>query len=83
MPIQKPFYGFNSEAVVSEGVITLLMILGTSPRHLNLMTDFMVVRVPFVHNMILGRPCMRITKAVLSIYHLIMKFATKVSIGKV
>lgn len=64
-------------------VITLPMTLGTSSGHLNLMIDFIVVKFPLTYNMILGRPCMRMVRAVLSTYHLVMKFPIETSIGEV
>lgn len=64
MPMQSPLFGFNGEAVVLEGITTLPMTLGTNPRHLILMIDFMVVKVPSTYNMILGRSTMRMTEAI-------------------
>lgn len=56
------------------------MILKTFPRHLNLMIDFMVMKVASIYSMILARPFMRMAKVVLSTYHLVMKFPTKARI---
>lgn len=83
MPIQSLLYGFNKEAVVPKGVITLSIMLGTPPRYLNLVLDFMVLKVPSAYNMILGSLCMRMAKVVLSGYHLVKKFLMKASIGEV
>lgn len=66
MPVQSPLYGFNGEIVVHERIIILPMMLGTPLCHLNPMFNFMVVKVPFAYNMILGRQCMRMTNVVLS-----------------
>lgn len=82
-PAQSYLYGFIGEAVVPKGVITLSIMLGISPYHLNLMIDFIVVKVPSEYNMSLGRQFMRIAKEVLSTYHLVMKFPTKKGIGEV
>lgn len=66
MPVHSPLYGFNGEAIVPKGIITLPMTLGTMPKHLNLMIDFMVIKVPSVYKMVLGRLYMRMEKVVLS-----------------
>lgn len=47
MPIYSPLYKFNGEVVIHEGIITLLIALESFAKHLNLMIDFMVVKVPF------------------------------------
>lgn len=62
MSIHSPLYGFNEHVVVPNGIIILHMMLGNPPRHFNLMINFMVVKVPSAYNMILGRPCIRMTK---------------------
>lgn len=74
MPIQSLYYGFNGEAVLPKRIITLPLMLGTPPHHLNLMIDFIVVKVSFSHNMIMDRPCIRMTKVVVSSCQLVMKF---------
>lgn len=83
VPVQYPLYNFNREAIISEGVITLPMTLGITPRHLNLKINFLVINVPSVYNMILSRPCMKMAKALLFTYHLVMKFPIKAGIGEV
>lgn len=45
VPIQCPLYGFNGDVVMPIGVITLLVTLGTPPKHLNLLLEFLVVKV--------------------------------------
>lgn len=65
------------------GVISFLITLGTSPSHLNLIIDFLVIKVPAGYNVILRRPCMRMAKAVMSTYHLVMKFHTEEGIKEV
>lgn len=47
------------------------------------MLDFLVIKVAFVYNMILGRHCIKMAKVVISTYHLVMKFLIKVGIEKV
>lgn len=66
-----------------EGTITLPMMLGTPRHHLNLIINFMAVRVCSLYNIILGKPCMIMVKAILSTYYLVIKFLTKVGAEKV
>lgn len=80
MPIQSPLYSFNGEVIMPKGVITLHVTLGMTPKHLNLIIDFMVFKVSSAYNMMFSRPCMRMEKAILSTYHLVIKFLTKSSI---
>lgn len=55
------------------------MTLETAPKHLNLMIDFVVVKVPSMYNIILGQ----IAKVVLSTDHFIIKSLTEASVRKV
>ena len=44
---------------------------------------FLVVDCSFAYNAVLGRPTLNSWKTVTSIYHMIIKFPTKYSVGKV
>lgn len=59
------------------------MTLEIAYKLLNLMIDFIVVKVTLRYNMILTRLCMRMAKVVLSTYHLVMKFLIEAGIRKV
>ncbi|KAL0414905.1 UNVERIFIED_CONTAM: Retrovirus-related Pol polyprotein from transposon opus [Sesamum radiatum] len=48
-----------------------------------MMVRFLVVDTPFAYNVILGRPSLNAFSAVVSTYHLKMKFPTKAGIGEV
>ncbi|XP_058092442.1 uncharacterized protein LOC131238868 [Magnolia sinica] len=50
---------------------------GEGQHQVTLLVDFLVVNVPSVHNVILGRPSLNATRTVVSIYHLMMKFPVK------
>lgn len=82
-PVQNPSYDLNRKAVVPKGSITLTMILGRAPRHLNLVVNFILVKVPFVYNMILSKPFIRMARVVLSTYHLVLKFPTTEGVSEV
>ncbi|KAK3005471.1 hypothetical protein RJ639_016337 [Escallonia herrerae] len=72
-----PLYGFSNHPV-AVGVA-----IGTPPTQANCMPDFMVVKVPSAYNAILGRPALNQLQAVVSTYHLKMKFPMGHGIGEV
>ncbi|KAK3020511.1 hypothetical protein RJ639_045453 [Escallonia herrerae] len=67
----------------AEGIIALPVAIGTPPAQANFMLDFVVVKVPSAYNAILGRPALNMLQAVVSTYHLKMKFPTEHGIGEV
>ncbi|KAK3018135.1 hypothetical protein RJ639_004893 [Escallonia herrerae] len=78
-----PLYGFSNHPVTVKGIIALLVAIGTPPMQANFMLDFVVVKVPSTFNGILGRPALNWLQAVVSTYHLKMKFPTEHGIGGV
>ncbi|KAK3013084.1 hypothetical protein RJ639_008975 [Escallonia herrerae] len=80
--MDSPLYGFSNHSVAVEGIIALSVTIGTPPTQANLMLDFMVVKVPSAYNAILGRPTLNQLQAVVSTYHLKMKFPMKNEIGE-
>ncbi|KAK3029305.1 hypothetical protein RJ639_040141 [Escallonia herrerae] len=76
-------YGFSNHSVAVEGIITLPIAIGTPPIQANLMLDFVVVKVPSAYNAILGRPALNQLQAMVSTYHLKMKFPTENGIEEV
>ncbi|KAK3038717.1 hypothetical protein RJ639_028324 [Escallonia herrerae] len=78
-----PLYGFSNHPVAAEGIITLPVAIGTPSAQANFMLDFVVVKVPSAYNAILGRPALNQLQAVVSTYHLKMKFPTEHGIGEV
>ncbi|XP_058103417.1 uncharacterized protein LOC131246984 [Magnolia sinica] len=80
-PVKTPLHDFAEERVISEGVISLPMTAEEGQHQVTLMVDFLVVNVPSVHNVILRRPSLNAMRAVVSTYHLIMKFSAKGGIG--
>ncbi|KAK2996935.1 hypothetical protein RJ639_026503 [Escallonia herrerae] len=81
--MEAPLYGFSNHPVAAEGIIALPVAIGTPPAQANLMLDFVVVKVPSAYNAILGRPALNRLQAVVSTYHLKMKFSTEHGIGEV
>ncbi|KAK3013410.1 hypothetical protein RJ639_008269 [Escallonia herrerae] len=78
-----PLYGFSNHPVAAEGIIALSVAIGTPPAQANFMLDFVVVKVPSAYNAILGRPALNQLQAVVSTYHLKMKFPMEHRIGEV
>ncbi|KAK3043359.1 hypothetical protein RJ639_002661 [Escallonia herrerae] len=78
-----PLYGFSNHPVAAEGIIALPVAIGTPPAQANFILDFVVVKVPSAYNAILGRPALNQLQAVVSTYHLKMKFPTEHGIGEV
>ena len=69
-----PLYGFTRESVIPEGTIKLAITI---------VIDFLVINCPPTFNGVLGRPLLRILKAVISIHCLTMKFPTITRMGQV
>jgi hypothetical protein len=66
--------GFTGEKVLLVGTISLLLTAGSAPREKTVMADFLVVDRPSAYNAIVGRPTLNKLMAVMSTYHLKMKF---------
>ncbi|KAK3017191.1 hypothetical protein RJ639_007842 [Escallonia herrerae] len=78
-----PLYGFSNHPVAAEGIIALPVAIGTPSAQANFMLNFVVVKVPSAYNAILGRPALNQLQAVVSTYHLKMKFPTEHGIREV
>ncbi|KAK2997223.1 hypothetical protein RJ639_025262, partial [Escallonia herrerae] len=81
--IDTPLYGFSNHPVACEGIIALPVTVGAPPNQAKLMLDFVVVRVPSAYNAILGRTALNQLRAVVSTYHMKMKFPTENGVGEV
>ncbi|KAL2235165.1 UNVERIFIED_CONTAM: Retrovirus-related Pol polyprotein from transposon opus [Sesamum indicum] len=82
-PVNSPLVGFGENEVDSLGTIELPVSIGDEPRRKTLMVKFLVVNTPFAYNVILGRPGLNTFRAIVSTYHLRMKFPTHVGVGEV
>ncbi|KAL2238352.1 UNVERIFIED_CONTAM: Transposon Ty3-G Gag-Pol polyprotein [Sesamum indicum] len=82
-PVRSPLVGFGGGEVDSLGTIELPVSIGDEPRRRTLMVKFLVVETPFAYNVILGRPGLNSFRAIVSTYHLRMKFPTPAGIGEV
>ena len=82
-PSPTPLYGFAGKKVIPEGSIELPISIGQTEHQKALMVRFLVVDTPSVYNIILGRPTLNALKAVVSTYHLLMKFPVAGGVGEV
>ena len=65
-----------------EGAITLPVTVGTEPYQKILRLTFLVIKVPSAYNAILGHPGLNAFRAVVSTYHLLVKFLTPYGVGE-
>ena len=75
-PISAPLVGFTRTSVSIEDAIVLPVTIGTEPYQKTLRLTFLVVKVPSAYNAILEHPGLNAFRAVVSTYHLLMKFLT-------
>ncbi|GMN54123.1 hypothetical protein TIFTF001_023250 [Ficus carica] len=80
-PAKTPLYGFAGDCVRAAGTVRLPVTIGDGREKATRMVEFIVVDRPSVYNVILGRPTLNALKAVVSTYHLAMKFPTGNGIG--
>ncbi|XP_011075717.1 uncharacterized protein LOC105160151 [Sesamum indicum] len=82
-PVKTPLVSFGGSEVTSFGTIKLPVCMGDEPKRKTLMVKFLVVDTPFSYNVILGRPSLNSFRAVISTYHMKMKFPIEHGIGEV
>jgi ribonuclease HI len=82
-PVKTPLQGFGGGIVIPEGVVGLPLTLGSEKKKVTHVTTFQVVRAPMAYNAILGRPLLNRIRAIVSTFHLALKFPTEGGIGVV
>ena len=75
--------GFSGENVLPLGSIQLVLTLGDPPCQATTAVKFLVVDAPSAYNILLGRPSLNAIKAILSTYHMMIKFPTISRVGMV
>lgn len=78
-----PLYGFAGEVVHPLGVAILPLSLGTGKTERSMLTRFLVVDIPSAYNAIIGRPVLNDFQAVVSTYHMKVKFPIKGGVDEV
>ena len=77
-----PLVSLGSTRVFLVGVVTLSVVVGDYPQQITKDVTFLVVDCSFAYNAILGRPILNLWKAVISTYHLMIKFLTDYGVGE-
>ena len=75
-PMKNPFRGFARNEVVPLRRITLKVTFVTAPCHASMDVNFMVVDSPLIYNTINSRETLHALRAVVSTYHMLLKFPT-------
>ena len=75
--------GFGGGKLVLLGVVKLPITIGSSPTERTMILDFVVVDDESPYQMILGRPFLRMSKAVLSNHYLALKYRVNEVVGVV
>ncbi|KAL2253522.1 UNVERIFIED_CONTAM: hypothetical protein Sindi_0146900 [Sesamum indicum] len=76
-PVQTPLVGLRGSEVTSLETIDLPVSIEDEPKRTTTMAKFLVVDTPFAYNVILRRPGLKFFLAMVSTYHLKMKFPIK------
>ena len=82
IPTNAPLVSFRGMRVLPLGAITLSVVVGDYPQHIAKDVTFLVVDYSSAYNTILGRPTLNLWKAVISTYHLMIKFPTDYEVGE-
>ncbi|KAL0433282.1 UNVERIFIED_CONTAM: hypothetical protein Slati_2662500 [Sesamum latifolium] len=80
--VDTSLYGFAGEVVHPRGMISLPLTLGTSPLRKTCLLKFLVVDIPSAYNVILGRPTLNTFRAIISMYHIKIKFSMVGGVGE-
>ena len=82
-PVNVYIRGFSRERVLPLGSVQLVLTLGDPPCQATITVRFLIVEAPSAYNMLLGRPSLNAMRAVLSAYHMVIKFPTANGVGMV
>ena len=83
IPTNAPLVSFGGTRVLPLGAITLSVVVGDYPQQITKDVTFLVVDYSSAYNTILGRPTLNLWKAVISTYHLMIKFPTDYEVGEI
>ena len=82
-PVNSPLVGFGGMTVQPVGTISLSVVVGAYPRQITKDLNFLVIDCSSFYNAIIGKPTLNSWKAVISTYHLSVKFPTEHGMGQV
>ena len=82
-PVSTHLRGFSGEKVLPLGSIQLVLTFGDPPCQATTTVRFLIVDAPSAYNVLLGRPYLNAIKAILSAYHMVIKFPTINGVGMV
>ncbi|KAL2244179.1 UNVERIFIED_CONTAM: hypothetical protein Sindi_0535900 [Sesamum indicum] len=82
-PVRTPLIRFGGSEVVPEGLIDFPVSIGDEPRRKTCMVQVFVVDSSFAYTVVLGRQWLHMFRAVVSTYHLKIKFLMKYGVGEV
>ncbi|KAL0409550.1 UNVERIFIED_CONTAM: hypothetical protein Sradi_1889400 [Sesamum radiatum] len=74
--VNTSLYGFAGEVLHPRGMVSLPLTMGRGTTRKTCLLKFLVVDVPSAYNVILGRPTLNTFQAVISTYHMKIKFPT-------
>ncbi|KAL0314960.1 UNVERIFIED_CONTAM: hypothetical protein Sangu_2340400 [Sesamum angustifolium] len=75
-------YGFVGEVVHPRGMVSRPLTLGTTSLRKTCVLKFPVVDIPYAYNVFLGRPTLNTFRAVISTYHIKIKFLVIEGVGE-
>ncbi|KAL0412942.1 UNVERIFIED_CONTAM: hypothetical protein Sradi_1495900 [Sesamum radiatum] len=81
--VNTSLYGFAGEIVHPRGMVSLPLTMGRGTTRKTCLLKFLMVDVPSAYNVILGRPMLNTFQAVISTYHMKIKFPTLGGVGEV
>ncbi|KAL0427118.1 UNVERIFIED_CONTAM: hypothetical protein Slati_2886600 [Sesamum latifolium] len=81
--VNTSLYGFAGEVVHPRGMVSLPLTMGRGTARKSCLLKFLVVDVPSAYNVIQGRPTLNTFQAVISTYHMKIKFPTPGGVGEV
>ncbi|XP_072076680.1 uncharacterized protein [Arachis hypogaea] len=73
-PSSRELVGFSGERVPIKGYIWLRTMMGNHPLSRTIDIQYLIVDCPSPYNIILGRPALNMFKAIVSTFHLCVKF---------
>ncbi|KAL0447910.1 UNVERIFIED_CONTAM: hypothetical protein Slati_1918900 [Sesamum latifolium] len=81
--VNTSLYGFAGEVVHPRGMVPFPLTFGTGATRRTCMLKFLVVDMPSAYNVILGRSTLNAFQAVISAYHMKIKFSAPGGVEKV